>query len=61
MKNNYHVSLVWNGDRFERDVIAFDFGVTHPKCLTIFHVNGGSLIIDECGIEFIEITPIERR
>ena len=60
MKNNYHVSLVWNGDMFERDVIAFDFGITHPNCLTIYHVNGGSLIIDECGIEYVEITPIRR-
>ncbi len=60
MKNNYHVSLVWNGDRFERDVIAFDFGITHPKCLTIYYVTGGTLIIDECGIEYIEITPLRR-
>jgi len=60
MKNNYHVSLVWNGDRFERDVIAFDFGITNPKCLTIYYVSGGCLVIDECGIEFVEITPIRR-
>ena len=50
--------MVWNGDKFERDIIAFDFGITHPKCLTIFHTTGGCLIIDETGIEAIEITPL---
>lgn len=58
--NNYHLTMVWNGDKFERDVIAFDFGITHPKCLTIFYITGGSLIIDETGIEAIEITPLRR-
>lgn len=58
MHNNYHVSFVWNGDTFERDVIAFDFGITHPSCLTIFHTSGGCLIINETGIERIEITPL---
>ena len=61
MQNNYHISFVWNGDTFERDVIAFDFGVTHPSCLTIFHMSGGCLIIDEAGIEKIEITPLRSR
>jgi len=56
--NLYHISMIWNGDRFERDVIAFDFGITHPKCLTIFHATNGCLIIDETGIEAIEITPL---
>lgn len=56
--NNYHLIMIWNGDKFERDIIAFDFGITHPKCLTIFHATGGCLIIDETGIEAIEITPL---
>lgn len=56
--NLYHISMIWNGDRFERDVIAFDFGITHPKCLTIFNATNGCLIIDETGIEAIEITPL---
>jgi hypothetical protein len=60
MGNNYHLTMVWNGDKFERDIIAFDFGITHPKCLTIFYVTGGSLIIDETGIEAVEITPLRR-
>lgn len=56
--NNYHLTMVWNGDKFERDIIAFDFGITHPNCLTIFYASGGCLIIDETGIEAIEITPL---
>lgn len=58
--NNYHLTMVWNGDKFDRDIIAFDFGITHPNCLTIYHATGGCLIIDEIGIEAIEITPLRR-
>lgn len=58
IQNNYHLVLTWNGDKFERDIIAFDFSITHPKCLTIFYKSGGCLIIDETGIESIEILPL---
>lgn len=58
MKPLYRIDLVWNGDHFVRDVIAFDFGITHPNCLTIYHKEGGCIVIREDGIECIEITSL---
>lgn len=54
----YRVDFTWNGDHFIKEVIAFDFGISHPKCLTLYYAEGGVIIIDELGIESIEITPL---
>lgn len=58
MRALYRIDFVWNGDHFVRDIIAFDYGITHPGCLTIYHTEGGCLVIREEGLEFVEITPL---
>lgn len=54
----YRVEFVWNGDHYIKEVIAFDFGISHPKCLTLYYAEGGIIIIDELGIESVEITTL---
>ena len=54
----YRVDFVWNGEHYIKEVTAFDWGISHPKCLTLYYAEGGSIIIDELGIESIEITPL---
>lgn len=52
----YRVDFVWNGEHHVKDVAAFDYGVSYPKCLTLYYATGGVIIVDEIGIESIEIT-----
>lgn len=54
----YRVEFVWNGEHHIKDVAAFDYGVSYPKCLTLYYSTGGIIIVDEIGIEKIEITKI---
>ena len=54
----YRVDFTWNGEHHVKDVSAFDYGVSHPKCLTLYYATGGIIIVDELGIESIEITKL---
>ena len=54
----YRIDFTWNGEHHVKDVAAFDYGVSYPKCLTLYYATGGIIIIDEIGIEYIEITKI---
>lgn len=54
----YRIDFTWNGEHHIKEVAAFDYGVSHPKCLTLYYATGGIIIIDEIGIESIEITKI---
>lgn len=56
--SRYRVDFVWNGEHYVKDVAAFDYGISYPRCLTLYYSTGGILIIDEVGIESIEITCI---
>ena len=56
----YRVDFTWNDDHYIKEVIAFDFGISHPKCLTLYYAEGGVIIIDELGIESIEITSLRQ-
>ena len=57
-KSRYRVDFTWNGEHHSKEVAAFDYGVSYPKCLTLYYSTGGVIIIDEIGLEYIEITKI---
>ncbi len=57
----YNVKFCYNGVNFEKDVYAFDFGVTYPNCLTMYFKEGGKIIVDIDKIEWYEIHAISGR
>ena len=54
----YRIDFTWNGEHHIKEVAAFDYGVSYPRCLTLYYASGGIIIVDELGIERIEITKI---
>lgn len=54
----YTIRFLYNGVRYEHDVFAFDFGVTYPDCLTMYFKDASRIVVDEEGLEDVEITTI---
>ena len=54
----YHISFVYDGVRFEKDVFAFDFDISNKGCLTMYFTESGTIVIDTEKILWYEITKI---
>ena len=54
----YHIKFRYMGVNFEKDVYAFDFGITYPECLTMYFTEGGKIVIDTEKLEQYEIKVI---
>lgn len=55
----YNVKFRYNGVNFEYDVYAFDYGITYPGCYTFYFRENGKIVIDEDGVEDMEIELIK--
>ena len=54
----YHIVFVYDGVKFEKDVYAFDFGITNLGCLTMYFTDRGTIVIDIEKLDWYEITKI---
>ena len=54
----YSIRFLYNGVRYEHEVYAFDFDITYPDCLTMYFKDASRIVVDEDGIDEVEITCI---
>lgn len=60
-KNVYSVRYIFDGVRYKKLCSAYDFGVSVPRCLTLyFNSNGGRMVMNADKIEEFEAVCVWR-